>query len=37
MDPILLEFKAPAWAAGGWCARCDWAQTCADCRAGWSF
>jgi hypothetical protein len=27
-------FQAPGW-AGDWCARCEWAQTCTDCRAGW--
>jgi hypothetical protein len=30
----MAAFKAPSW-AGDWCARCDWAQTCTDCRAGW--
>ena len=30
----LSDFKAPS-GAGDWCARCEWAQTCSDCRAGW--
>lgn len=30
----MASFKAPSW-AGDWCPRCDWAQTCTDCRAGW--
>lgn len=31
----MAAFKAPSWAAADWCARCDWSQTCTDCRAGW--
>lgn len=34
MDPKLEQFKAPH-GANDWCARCDWAQTCAGCRTGW--
>ena len=30
----LQEFRAPSW-AGDWCPKCDWAQTCTDCRALW--
>ncbi|MHB1261764.1 MAG: hypothetical protein ACYC2H_08615 [Thermoplasmatota archaeon] len=30
----LSDFKAPSGAAD-WCPRCDWAQTCVDCRACW--
>ena len=30
----MAAFKAPSW-AGDWCPRCEWAQTCTDCRAGW--
>jgi hypothetical protein len=32
--PEISLFQAPSW-AGDWCPRCDWAQTCTDCRAGW--
>ena len=31
---MLAEFRAPSWATD-WCPRCDWAQTCTDCRALW--
>jgi hypothetical protein len=30
----MSAFKAPSW-AGDWCPRCDWAQSCLDCRACW--
>jgi hypothetical protein len=33
-DHAIQEFRAPSW-AGDWCAKCDWAGTCTDCRAGW--
>lgn len=31
---LLQEFRAPSWATD-WCAKCEWAGTCTDCRAGW--